>query len=58
MIYKGEHASQIIITDLVGRVALSTQQINQLDVSGLQPGLYHIRATIGGKVQQARFVRE
>ncbi len=58
MINKGDQASQIIITDLVGRVALSTQQTNQLDVSGLQPGLYHIRATIGGKVHQARFVRE
>lgn len=54
-----EHASQFRVLDMQGRIALeSAGNINQIDVSSLQSGLYFLQMTSGNQVISTRFIKQ
>lgn len=54
-----ENASQFRVIDMQGRIALeSAGNINQIDVSSLQSGLYFLQMTSGKQIISTRFIKQ
>lgn len=53
----GSHAMTTVV-DVTGQVIHVPRTGGVLDVQGLAPGVYHVRARLGGTVANARFIRQ